>query len=270
MLAGGAGQPAGVLGLGDAGLFVEDLDDPLGAGAGGVDRVPQVAEAADRPVELGEVGDEDQQPAQGDPVVGQFPHRDAHHQQHADGLEQAAERGEQRFEFGGGHLGPEAAQVLLVEPVHLVVFAVVGLDQRDVAQGLLGDRGDRTRAAAPFPGGVLDAPGEHPGQQQEARCGDERGQRQLPVQVEHGDGVEGDLERVGQGHVHAGQDQRLDRSDITGQAGQDVTELVFLEVPQRQPLHVREQPDPQVQHETLADPRRHVLVGEVPQPLEQR
>ena len=262
-VAAGAPHADGFGGFFDAGFRVEDLDDAFGAGAGGEDRVGESGEALDGAVELGDVGEEDEQPAEGDAVLGQLPDADADDDEGADGLDERADRGEQAFDLDGAHLGAEVAEVLVAEAAALVVGAVVGLYEGDVAEALLGDGADGSGAAAALAGGGLDAPGEGAGDEQEDRGGDEGGEGELPVQDEHGPGVEDDLEAVGQRHVDAGQHERLDGRDVAGEAGEQVAELAGLEVAGREPVHVVEDPLAQAHDELLADPRGHVLVAEV-------
>ena len=54
-------------GVDDGGLLVEHLDDPFGAGLGRGHLVPQAAEPGHRPVQLADVGDEDEQLAERQP-----------------------------------------------------------------------------------------------------------------------------------------------------------------------------------------------------------
>jgi hypothetical protein len=194
------------------------------------------------------------------PPVGQLVDGEAHHGEHADELDEVAQRTEQRLEADGDHLRGEGALVLAAVAGGLVRLAVVGLDQREVAQALLGDRTDRAGPPAQLPRGGLDAPGQPAGHRQEAGRGDQGRQREPPVEIEQHPGEEDDLEGIGQRHVHAGHDQRLDGGDVSTQTRHHVAELAPLEESEGQPLHVGEQMHPQVEHEFLAHPCGQVFV----------
>ena len=73
-------------------LVISPIFYALGARCRGVQRVGQPGEALDRPVELGEEGEEGQQAAEGDRALRELVDRDAHHDEQTDGLHEAAER----------------------------------------------------------------------------------------------------------------------------------------------------------------------------------
>ena len=137
-----AGERRRINGFDDGGLLVEHLDDPLGAGLGRRHLVPQAAEPGDRAVELAEVGDEHEEVAEGQVAVGELPHGEAHHEQYADDLDKTAERSEQALKPYCDHLGRERPLVLPAIAGRLVVLAVIGLDEREVAEAFLGHRAD--------------------------------------------------------------------------------------------------------------------------------
>ncbi len=179
-----AGERRRIDGVDDGGLLVEHLDDPLGPGLGRRHLVPQAAEPGDRAVELAEVGDEDEEAAEGDPAVGQLVDGETHHSEDADELDEVAERPEQRLQADGDHLGGEGALVLPAVAGGLVVLAVVGLDEREVARG----SPRRRRRWSPTVGAARGrTPGcarQHARDGQEPGCGDEGREREPPVEVE--------------------------------------------------------------------------------------
>ena len=73
-------------------LLVKDLDDALSAGCRRVDARDEATEAADRAVELAEVGEEDQQAAVGEPALGKLPGSKPDHHQDAGEFNEVDER----------------------------------------------------------------------------------------------------------------------------------------------------------------------------------
>ena len=230
--------------------------------------VRETGEALDGPVELAQVGQEGQQAPEGDRALGELVDGDGRDGEHADALDDAAERLEQRLESDGEHLRREGGPVFFGEPLHLVVGPVVRLHERDVSEVLLGHRGDGSGSSSALAGRVLNPAGECAGQQQKCGRGDKRRQRELPVQQEHRAREEHELERIGQRHVDAGEHQLFDGGDVAGEAGQDVAELATVEPSDGQPLEVRKKPYPQRRDESLAHPGREVLVDEAHQPTD--
>ena len=225
----GPAEHVRLLRLGDRGPLVEHLDDALGARRGGEQRVRQAREALDGPVELAQVRQEGEQPAEGDRALGELVDGHPRDGEHADALDEAAERPEQRLEADREHLRGERRPILLGEPLHFVVGAVVGLHEGDVPEVLLRDRGDRAGTSSPLTRCRLDTTGERAGQQQERGRRDEGSQRQVPVQKEHRTREENDLERVSERQVDAGEHQLLDGRDIAGETGDEVADLAPFE-----------------------------------------
>ena len=116
----GPAEHVRLLRLGDGGLLVEHLDDAFGARRGGEQRVRQAREALDGPVELAQVGQEGEQAAEGDRALGELVDGHPRDGEHADALDEAAERLEQRLEADREHLRGERRPVLRGEPLHLV------------------------------------------------------------------------------------------------------------------------------------------------------
>ena len=99
----------------------------------------------------------------------------------------------------------------------LRLLAVVRLHEGDVREALLGDGADGSAPAPLLAGGHLDQAREVPGDEPEGRCDDERGERQVPSQVEQRAGEEQDLEHIRDRIRHASEHEALDRSDVAGQ-----------------------------------------------------
>ena len=104
----------------------------------------------------------------------------------------------------------------------------------------------------------------------EDRHHDQRGERELPREQEQRAAEEQDPR--GGLHELAGrrQQQRLDRVDVAGQAGEHVAVAAAVERVRLEPLQVREDLRAQREREALADPGRRVLVAEREQRPEQR
>jgi hypothetical protein len=149
-------------------------------------------------------------------------------------------------------------------------LAVVGLDERGVAKALLGDGGDRAGAPALLARRRLDAGGEVARRQREQWRGDQRGERELPVQVEQESAEDQDLEAVGDHLHHPGQHQLLDRIHVAGEPRHQVAELAALEEPERHAVQVTEQSRPQGEDEPFPDPGAQVVVDERQQAHEHR
>ena len=98
------------------GLLVEQLDHPLGAGERPEEAVRERAELADRPVELGQIGDEDEHPAERQRAVGDGGGAEARARTitPASSIRSTSGR-EQAVDPGGGELGLDDALVLAPE-----------------------------------------------------------------------------------------------------------------------------------------------------------
>jgi hypothetical protein len=242
------------------GLAVEELDDPLRPGGGGVDGVQEAAQAPDRAVELAEKDQEDQEPADGERAVRDLVGAEDDHHEHPGELYEVDQGRKERAQAGRGHLGGEPAGVLPVEAGDLGLRPAVSLHERGVGEALLGHRPDRTRPPPFFPGGLLDPAGELPRDEPEERRDEERDERELPVEVEERAHEEDELEEVGEGGGRPGEHQLLDLVYVVRETRDDVAELLPLEKVKREPVQVLEELRAQRDSKAPADPLGEVLV----------
>ena len=216
----------------------------------------------DRAVQLAQVGQERDQPADRDVAGRQLPGPEPEHEQRADQLERIGEEREQPAQAGGVDLGGDRALALLEQPLELGGLARVGLHDRGVTEALLDDRADHPAAPPLLAGGRLDLAREVTRGEPEQRADEQREQRQLPRQHEQGAGEQHDPQRVGEAVGDPGQHQRLDRAHVPGQPRDHVAVPAPLEERQRQPVQVREHGRAQAEQEPLRHPGGEVLVGE--------
>ena len=115
-----------------------------------------------------------------------------------------------------------------------------GLHERGVAERLLGDRGQRAGAAAALARGAAGEPGEAVRGEGEDGHDDQRGERELPREQEQRAAEEQDP-RSGLHELAGGrQQQRLDRVDVAGEAGEHVAVAAAVQRVRLEPLQVRE------------------------------
>ena len=169
-----------------------------------------------------------------------------------------------------GQLGGDHALALAAVALELGALAPRGLHERDVAERLLGHRAERARAAAFLARRSLDEAGEAAGHDEEERRDDQRDQREVPLQVEQRADEEDDLQHRGEGARHAGEDEALDRRDVTAQARQDIAEAAPVERVGREREQVAEDALAHGQQEALAEPRVEQVVGEGDRAAEQQ
>ena len=136
----------------------------------------------------------------------------------------------------------ELALVLAPEARQLVLLRAGRLHERGVAERLLGDRGQRAGAAAALARGAAGEPGEAVRGEGEDRHDDQRGERELPREQEQRAAEEQDP-RGGLHELAGGrQQERLDRVDVAGQAGEHVAVAAPVERVGLEPLQVGEEP----------------------------
>src|SRR5215208_4156986 len=75
-------QLEGILSFRHRGALVQELDYPLGSGGGFVDGVQEAAETLNRGVQLAQVDYKDQEAADGEPPLREFPHPRAYDREH--------------------------------------------------------------------------------------------------------------------------------------------------------------------------------------------
>ena len=240
--------------------LVEQLDHPLDAGGGGVERREQVAERPERRVALHEQGEERHQPAEGEPVGGQRPRAERDHGQGADQLGQVGQRQEHRPDPGPDQLGGGDREVLPVVVRDGVRLAVVGLDEGRVRQPLLGDRAERAGPAPALAGDVLDQAGEVGGDPPQQRRGDHRDQRQLPLQPEQRAGVDREPQHRAGPARELADHERLDGGGVRGEPRHRVPEPVAVVHVAGVGEHVAEDLGAQPDEELLRDPGGQVVV----------
>ncbi|EST28154.1 hypothetical protein M878_23195 [Streptomyces roseochromogenus subsp. oscitans DS 12.976] len=241
-------------GVGDGGLGVQDLADAVGAGGGRGDGQAELAEGADRRVEVAEEGGEREEPAEGHPAGGDLPHAQADHREHAQRLHDLDELRVHLAQPRPAHTGPHPGTRLALQPPLLVGAPVVGLGEDDVAERLLHHRGDRAVGDPLGARGLLDTAGEAARGEQEQRREDEGGQRQVPAQPEGGGGVEDGGEGCRYGSYDARDHQLLDGLDVSGEPFDQVALAVALEEVRGQVLDMAEDGRAQAQHESLRGP----------------
>ncbi len=256
--------------IGHLRLLVEQFDDPLGGGRGGVEAVAEPRDPPDRAVQPAQQSDEDEEFAEAQPAVDEFPGAQPEHDQRADQLQHLHDRREQRPQPGRRHRRPEPRQALPAEAFLLPVLPVVRLHQRDVAQRLLGHRAHRAAAPPPLPRRRLHQRREAPRREPEHRRDHEGHRGEVPAQVEQHAQEDGQLGDVRDRVEHAREEEGLDRLDVRSQPRQDVAEPPPLEEAQRKALQVPEHVRAQGEQEALADPGRGRLVGEAQAPCHQR
>ncbi|OSY37041.1 hypothetical protein BG653_06647 [Streptomyces platensis] len=247
-------EDGGGVRVGDGGAGVEDLQQPLGPGGRLGDRQPQLAEVADRRVEVADEGREGQQLAERHPPRGDLPRAEADDGQDAECLEDLDDLLVQLVEAGAGHRRPQPAAGLAAEPFLFVALPVVGLRQDDVDQPFLDHRGDGAVGRALPAGDLLDPAGETAGGDPEERGQGEGDQGHVPAQPERGTGVEDDAEPGGGRLDQPADHQLLDGVHIAGHPLDQVTAAVALEEVRRQLLEVGEDAGPQPHHEALGRP----------------
>ncbi len=250
-----AAGPGAVPGVGDRGPHVQDLDQPLGARRGRGDREPELGQAPHGRVEVAEERGEGEELAERHPAGGDLPGADADHGEHTDRLDDLDELLVGLVQPGGADRGTEPGVRLLAQPPALGVPAVVRLGEHDVAEGLLDDGGDRAVGDPALAGHVLDGAGEATRGQPEQGCEDEGGGGQVPAQPERGGRIEEGGEGGRRGAHQTGDDHRLDRLDVAGQAGEQIALAVALEEVRGQLLDVVEDVLAQPHHEPLGHPR---------------
>ena len=240
--------------------LVEQLDHPLHAGGGGVERREQVPERAQRRVALHQQRQEGHQPAEGEPVGGQRPGAERDHGEGAHQLGQVGQRQEHRPDPGADQLGGGDREVLPVVVRDGVGLAVVGLDEGGVRQPLLGDRAERPGPAPALAGDVLDQPGEVRGHPPQQRCGDHRDQRELPLQPEQRAGVDRQPQHRAGAVGELADHERLDRRGVRGEPRHRVAEPVAVVHVAGVGEHVAEHLGAQPDQELLRDPGGEVAV----------
>lgn len=214
----------------------------------------ELAEVADRRVEVAEEGREGEELAEAHPAGGDLPDAQADHGEHAEGLHDLDELRVHLAEPGPAHARPHPGAGLDVEALLLVPAAVVRLGEDDVAEGLLHHGGDRAVGDPLVLGGRPDPAGEAAGGEQEQGCEDEGDQCQVPAQPEGGGRVEDGGEGGGDGADDTGHHHLLDGLDVAGEAFHQVALAVLLEEVRGQVLDVPEDLGAQAQHESLGGP----------------
>lgn len=241
-------------GVRDGRFGVEDLVQPLGARRGRGQCEAELAEVADRWVEVADEGGEGEQLAQGHAVGRDLPDAETDDGEHTEGLDDLDELlvplAQPRAADRGLHPGP----CLTVEAPGLVTLAVVGLGEDDVAEGLLDHRGDRPVRGPLVPGGLLDTAGEAAGGEEEERGEDEGDEGQVPAEPERGGRVEDGGEGCGDGAHDTGHDHLLDGLHIPGHPLDQIALAVLLEEVRRETLDMTEDTGPQPQDEPLGSP----------------
>ena len=208
----------GVGRVGDAGLHVEQLEDPLGAGAGLLGRRHQAGHEAHRRDDLHEVAGEREEHAEREVAAQGEPAAERQH----------AELGEHRQHLQRGRVAAvvagraHARLVELVGPVgeavELALLLGERLDDAHAVDGLVDDAGDGAGEALVVPGRREHAVAEADGHEREDRDEHDDDDAEHGRQDEHHD--EGDDEQRHVGDEHRdGEEERLDQREVAGRHG---------------------------------------------------
>ena len=207
---------------------------------GGVDRVGEPAQPADRAVELAQEGEEHEQPAEREVALGELPGAQPDHEQRAEQLDQVDERREERLQARRRHLGVEAAEVLAVEALDLgppggcrpgraralarlsSATALIEPLRRRFSREACLIRREKRRAATQNSGATT-----------------QRDERQLPLQIEQRAALKNTIRSTYESASATPESTNaLDRRDVAGQAREHVAEAAAIEEVEREALQV--------------------------------
>ena len=269
----------GMSGRDDRRFGVEQLEDALAGGHGGLQDVVLVAEVLDGAEEALRVLDEGDQHAEGDGAedrVAQAPLVIAGVAE--DGV--AAAPDDQRDGGGAEELDDGVVEGVGEDGVGPRLF-VLGVDGGEVVEGAAlaveelhdGHAGDVLLREGVDAGGgvalaaiaVANVTAEDAGDVEDGRDDRDGEQRQRPAHAQHDDDDEGEDEDVLEDGEHAGGEHLVERVDVGGDARDEPADGVVVEEGGRHALQVAEDLAAQVEHDLLAGPLHEVGLEELEQ-----
>ena len=242
----------------DLGLLVEDLDDLVERSGRREERVVELRELLDGIEEVREVEEEREQRAHRDLIVEKEVAAVAEHDRGREGGEEVDGREVEPVEDDRLVVRVAVEAVDAAEADLVPRLARVGLDDAHAGDVLRKRRGDEADALTHAPVGAVGADAEPDRRERHQRQHRQRREREPPVEHEQDDSRADEQHQVLHERGDAVGDQRVERLDVVRDAADDGAGAVALEVPEREPLQVREELDPQVGERTFAHPAGEV------------